>query len=177
MKLTSTSIFLSAAALLFCSMTAGACVTTTSGEDGETEPSHLVQAIHLIDANVLGSLGEWDQLVIDIQSRDDIYVLDPSKGSLDLSRVRIICPNGNQMPFDAWLQEQREAAGMITSEDLRQPFAVSRSELTTNPLDGLKPTSELGGEPGYDPQAAPTECLLCVACSDGGWICFICWGD
>jgi hypothetical protein len=175
MKLGATSLFLSTIFVASCALLAGACTTTSPADDDEAVSSDTVQAVHVIDATILNSLGEWDQIIVDIQSSDDVYVFDPSMGPLDFQRVRIVCPNGNQMPLDAWLQEQSDASGIVASKDVRQPFAISRTELMRNPLAelGTKPESE----PGYETQAAPQDCLLCVACSDGGWICFVCWGD
>jgi hypothetical protein len=118
------------------------CADEAQPEDIVTITRHDLEGI---DAEFL--------LVLD--ARFDRFQIDQSSGNIDFSRIELICPNGEAMPMNGWLETQ----SLDVEADLAalDRFFIGR---TTPPQD--------------PPECADgsCECVECHLCPDGMWMCY-----
>ncbi|MCC7384418.1 MAG: hypothetical protein IT384_21405 [Deltaproteobacteria bacterium] len=109
----------------------------------------------VVSAPELASLPDGARLVVD--TREGPVTFAPTVPALDFGRITLICPNGNAMPMDQWLDQSWwsdipvESALFTLAVTTQDPPATEDCVMSRDPTCGC--TRE------------------CWRCADGVWVC------
>jgi len=153
--------------LVACQSTEQAAVPSFEGAQSALHTTRITK-------NEISALRDDERLVLSTSGVGEVLVFDPSQGALDFWRIELICPNGQRMGMDLWLNNLAKEQGVDVAKLTAAEFSLALTqEDALEVVDGKSDAKT----PTLEPQRAaeePSPCCAqtCYLCEDGAWICY-----
>jgi hypothetical protein len=144
-------------------LAAPACVPGEGADATSEEAAHVEFDTVTVSADTIAKLAPGELLTVDMSDASIVTRFEPRAGAIDFSRIELICPNGQTMRMDAWLEHQAQN-GFDVETAKKTGFALGGNDQVAS---SYVSQVESSNEPTYDTQDVAICFCDVYSCSDG----------